>query len=36
MKKALQAKPLEGYRLWLKYADGTEGEICALTCSIYD
>ncbi len=27
MKKAVQAKPLDGYRLWLKYADGTEGEV---------
>ena len=27
MKKAVQAKPLDDYRLWLKYADGTEGEV---------
>ncbi len=27
MKKAVQAKPLDAYRLWLKYADGTEGEV---------
>ena len=27
MKKAVQAKPLDGYRLWLKYADGTAGEV---------
>lgn len=25
MKKAVQASPLEGFRLWLKYEDGTEG-----------
>jgi hypothetical protein len=27
MNKAVEAKPLDGYRLWLKYADGTEGEV---------
>lgn len=27
MKKAVQTGPLEGYRLWLKYADGIEGEV---------
>ena len=25
MKKAVQASPLDGFRLWLKYEDGTEG-----------
>ena len=25
MKKAVQASPLEGFRLWLKYEDGIEG-----------
>ena len=25
MKKAVQAKPLDGFRLWLKYEDGIEG-----------
>ena len=25
MKKAVQAIPLDGFRLWLKYADGIEG-----------
>lgn len=27
MKKATDVKSLEGYRIWLKYDDGTEGEI---------
>ena len=27
MNKAVQAKPLDDYRLWLKYEDGTEGEV---------
>ena len=27
MKKAVQARPLDGYRIWLKYADGVEGEV---------
>lgn len=27
MKKAVQAKTLDGYRLWLKYTDGVEGEV---------
>ena len=27
MKKAVQAESLDDYRLWLKYADGTEGEV---------
>jgi hypothetical protein len=27
MKKATEVKPLEGYRIWLKYADGVEGEV---------
>ena len=27
MKKAIGVKPLDGYRIWLKYADGTEGEV---------
>lgn len=27
MKKAVQAKPLDDYRLWLKYEDGVEGEV---------
>ncbi len=27
MKKAVQANPLDGFRLWLKYADGTEGAV---------
>ena len=27
MKNAVQARPLSGYRLWLKYADGAEGEV---------
>ena len=27
MKNAVQARPLAGYRLWLKYADGVEGEV---------
>ncbi|MDE0264340.1 MAG: DUF2442 domain-containing protein [Bryobacterales bacterium] len=25
MKKAVQARPLDGFRLWLKYEDGVEG-----------
>jgi hypothetical protein len=27
MHKVIQAKPLARYRLWLKFADGTEGEV---------
>jgi hypothetical protein len=27
VKKAVQARPLEGYRLWLTFADGVEGEV---------
>ncbi len=27
MKQAIDVKPLEGYRIWLRYADGTEGEV---------
>lgn len=27
MKKAVQAIPLDGFRLWLKYADGIEGVV---------
>ena len=27
MKKAVQAIPLDGFRLWLKYADGVEGAV---------
>ncbi len=27
MFKIIQAKALENYRLWLKYSDGTEGEV---------
>lgn len=27
MKKAIQVKPLSGYRIWLKYVDGVEGEV---------
>jgi Protein of unknown function (DUF2442) len=27
MRKATQVKPLEGYRIWLRYADGVEGEV---------
>jgi len=27
MKKAEEVKPLDGYRIWLRYADGVEGEI---------
>jgi hypothetical protein len=27
MFKPIAVKPLSGYRLWLRYADGTEGEV---------
>ena len=27
MKKAIQASPLDGFNLWLKYADGIEGAV---------
>jgi hypothetical protein len=27
MKKAVEAKALSGYRIWLRYADGVEGEV---------
>ena len=27
MKKAVEAKPLSGYRIWLRYSDGVEGEV---------
>ena len=27
MEKAVQANPLDGFRLWLKYADGIEGTV---------
>ena len=27
LKKAVQAIPLDGFRLWLKYADGVEGTV---------
>lgn len=27
MKKATEVKPLEGYRIWLRFSDGTEGEV---------
>jgi hypothetical protein len=27
MKKIVQVRPLEGYRLWLKFRDGVEGEV---------
>lgn len=27
MKKAVEARPLSGYRIWLRYADGVEGEV---------
>jgi hypothetical protein len=27
MKKATEVKPLDGYRIWLKYADGAEGAV---------
>lgn len=27
MKKATEVRPLDGYRIWLRYADGVEGEV---------
>jgi len=27
MKKAIEVRPLSGYRIWLKYADGVSGEV---------
>ena len=27
MKKAVEVKPLSGYRIWLRYDDGAEGEV---------
>ncbi len=27
MKKAVQANPLDGFRVWLKFADGAEGVV---------
>ena len=27
MKKAVEARPLSGYRIWLRYDDGVEGEV---------
>ena len=27
MKKASEVRPLNGYRIWLRYADGVEGEV---------
>ena len=27
MKKAIEVKPLSGYRIWLRYVDGVEGEV---------
>ena len=27
MKKAIDVRPLSGYRIWLKYADGMAGEV---------
>jgi hypothetical protein len=27
MKKAVEARPLPGYRIWLRYDDGVEGEV---------
>jgi hypothetical protein len=27
VKRAVQARPLDEYRLWLRYADGVEGEV---------
>ena len=27
MKKAVEARPLSGYRIWPRYADGVEGEV---------
>ena len=27
MFKIIEVKPLQGYRLWLRYADGVEGEV---------
>ena len=27
MMRAVEARPLSGYRIWLRYADGVEGEV---------
>ena len=27
MKKAVEVRPFSGYRIWLRYADGVEGEV---------
>lgn len=27
MKKAIDVKPLDGYRIWIRYADRVEGEV---------
>ena len=27
MKKAVEARPLSGYRIWLRFDDGVEGEV---------
>jgi hypothetical protein len=27
MKKAIEVRPLSGYRIWLRYADGVTGEV---------
>lgn len=27
MKKAVEVKPLEGFRIWVRYEDGAEGEV---------
>jgi hypothetical protein len=27
MLRAVEVKPLTGYRLWIRYADGVEGEV---------
>ena len=27
MKKAIEVRPLSGYRIWLRYADGVAGEV---------
>ena len=27
MNKVIEVKPLSGYRIWLKYADGVQGEV---------
>ena len=27
MKKAIEVRPLSGYRIWLRYVDGVEGEV---------